>query len=161
MVFFQKNMKTLNQKETCVLKLTAAFAIAKIWKQPKCPTREKDKEDGTCIRRTAAAAAKSLQSCRTLWPRRQQPTRLPRPWDSPGKSTGVGCHFLLQCMRVTSLGRVWLVATPWTTAHQAPPSLGFSRQESWSGEPSPSPTMGYYLAIKRMEFCHLWQPGRT
>ena len=33
-------------------------------------------------------------------PRGQQPTRLPRPWDSPGKNTGVGCHFLLQCMKV-------------------------------------------------------------
>ena len=35
-------------------------------------------------------------------PRRRQPTRLPRPWDSPGKNTGVGCHFLLQCMKVKS-----------------------------------------------------------
>ena len=35
-------------------------------------------------------------------PHRRQPTRLPRPWDSPGKNTGVGCHFLLQCMRVKS-----------------------------------------------------------
>ena len=33
-------------------------------------------------------------------PRRQKPTRLPCPWDSPGKNTGVGCHFLLQCMKV-------------------------------------------------------------
>ena len=33
-------------------------------------------------------------------PRRWQPTRLPHPWDSPGKNTGVGCHFLLQCMKV-------------------------------------------------------------
>ena len=33
-------------------------------------------------------------------PHRRQPTRLCRPWDSPGKNTGVGCHFLLQCMRV-------------------------------------------------------------
>ena len=33
-------------------------------------------------------------------PHRQQPTRLPRPWDSPGKNTGVSCHFLLQCMKV-------------------------------------------------------------
>ena len=38
----------------------------------------------------AAAAAKSLQSCPTLQPHRQQPTRLPHPWDSPGKNTGVG-----------------------------------------------------------------------
>ena len=35
-------------------------------------------------------------------PHRQQPTRLPRPWDSPGKNTGVGCHFLLQCRKVKS-----------------------------------------------------------
>ena len=33
-------------------------------------------------------------------PHRRQPTRLPHPWDSPGKNTGVGCHFLLQCMKV-------------------------------------------------------------
>ena len=33
---------------------------------------------------------------------RRQPTRLPRPWDSPGKNTGVGCHFLLQCVKVKS-----------------------------------------------------------
>jgi len=50
--------------------------------------------------KTAAAAAKSLQSCPTLRPHRRQPTRLPCPWDSPGKNTGVGCHFLLQCMKV-------------------------------------------------------------
>ena len=35
-------------------------------------------------------------------PHRRQPTRLPRPWDSPGKNTGVGCHFLPQCMKVKS-----------------------------------------------------------
>ena len=48
----------------------------------------------------AAAAAESRQSCLTLQPQRRQPTRLPHPWDSPGKNTGVGCHFLLQCMKV-------------------------------------------------------------
>ena len=52
----------------------------------------------------AAAAAKSLQSCpvvsNSVRPHRQQPTRLHCPWDSPGKNTGVGCHFLLQCMKV-------------------------------------------------------------
>ena len=50
----------------------------------------------------AAATAKSLQSCPTLRPHRRQPTRLPHPWDSPGKNTGVGCHFLLQCVKVKS-----------------------------------------------------------
>ena len=39
-------------------------------------------------------------------PHRRQPTRLPRPWVSPGKNTGVGCHFLLQCMKVKSEGEV-------------------------------------------------------
>ena len=41
---------------------------------------------------------------------------------------------------VKSLSRVWLLATPWTVAHQAPPSMGFSRQEYWSGVPLPSPS---------------------
>ena len=54
----------------------------------------------------AAAAAKSLQSCPTLRPHRRRPTRLPRPWDSPGNNTGVGCHFLLQCMKVKSASEV-------------------------------------------------------
>ena len=39
-------------------------------------------------------------------PHRRQPTRLPRPWDSPGKNAGVGCHFLLQCMKVKSESEV-------------------------------------------------------
>ena len=166
-------------------------------------------------------------------PHRRQPTRLPRPWDSPSKNTVVGCHFLLQCVKVKSevaqscltlrdpmdcslwgssihgifqvrvltyklvnipaaaaakslqscptlcdpidgsppgslvpgilqartlewvaisfsnawkwkvkvksLSRVWLLATPWTAAYQAPPPMGFSRQEYWSGVPLPSP----------------------
>ena len=42
-------------------------------------------------------------------------------------------------MKVKSLSCVRLLATPWTTAHQAPPSMGFSRQEYWSGVPLPSP----------------------
>ena len=124
-------------------------------------------------------------------PHRRQPTRLLRPWDSPGKNTGVGCHFLLQCRKVKSeskvaqscptlcdpmdcslpgssihgifqarvpewgaiafsdfaflllllshFSRVRLCVTPQTAAHQAPPSLGFSRQDHWSGLPFPSP----------------------
>ena len=125
-------------------------------------------------------------------------TRLPRPWESPGKNTGVGCHFLLQCMKVksesevaqscltlsnpmdcslpgssihgifpgkstgvgchcdvlikngfvkhlklllllSSFSPVRVYATPQMAAYQAPPSLGFSRQEHWSGLPFPSP----------------------
>ena len=47
-----------------------------------------------------------LQSCLTVQPYRWQPPRLPRPWDSPVKNTGVGCHFLLQCMKVKSESEV-------------------------------------------------------
>ena len=42
----------------------------------------------------------------SVWPHRQQPTSLPCPWNSPGKNTGVGCHFLLQCMKVKSESEV-------------------------------------------------------
>ena len=73
----------------------------------------------------------------SVQPHRRQPTKLPRPWDSPGKNTGVGCHFLLQCIKVKSESDVAqscpTVATPWTSAYQAPPSVGFSRQKYWSG----------------------------
>ena len=50
----------------------------------------------------AAAAACLVTSVvsDSVQPHRRQPTRLPCPWDSPGKNTGVGCHFLLQCMKV-------------------------------------------------------------
>ena len=72
----------------------------------------------------------------SVQPQRWQPTGLPHPWDSPGKNTGVGCHFLLQCMKVRSESEVaqscLALLDPWTTAYQAPPSMGFSRQEYWS-----------------------------
>ena len=61
-------------------------------------------------------------------PHRRQPTGLPRPWDSPGKNPGVGCHFLLQCMKVKSEREAAqscpTLATSWTAAYQAPPSMG-------------------------------------
>ena len=78
------------------------------------------------------------------WPHGLQPSRLLHPWDFPGKSTGVGCHCLLR--EGTMLREIkWThsvvsnSATPWTVAHQAPPSTGFSRQEYWRGLPFPSP----------------------
>ena len=55
-------------------------------------------------------------------------------------STALGSKkTLIQFMSVKSLGRVRLFATPWTVAYQAPPSMGFSRQQYWSGLPFPSP----------------------
>ena len=92
----------------------------------------------------AAAAAKSLQSCLTLCD--------PMDCSLPGYSV----HWILQArtlewvaisfsnawkwkVKGKSLSRVRLLATPWTAAYQAPPFMGFSRQEYWSGVPLPSP----------------------
>ena len=90
-------------------------------------------------------AAKSRQSCPTLCDPIDGSPPGSLPWDSPGNNTGMVCHFLLQGMKVKteseSLGRVQLFATPWTVAYQAPPSMGFPRQEYWSGLPLPS---GHY-----------------
>ena len=91
---------------------------------------------------SAAAAAKSLQSCPTLWPQRRQPTRLPRPWDSPGKNTGVGCHFLLQFVKVKSESEVTQscptpsdpmdCSLPGSSVHE------IFQAKYWSGVPLPS-----------------------
>ena len=76
-------------------------------------------------------------------PHRRQPTRLPRPWDSPGKTLEwVAISFSDAWkwkVKVKSLSHVWLLATWWTAAYQAPLSSGFSRQEYGSGVPLPSP----------------------
>ena len=86
-------------------------------------------------------------------PHRRLPSRLPRPWDSPGKNTGVGCHFLLQCRKVKSEREVAqscpTLATPWTAAYQAPPSMGFSRQKYWSRVPLPSLQRSPTEALRR------------
>ena len=60
-------------------------------------------------------------------PHKQQPTRLPRPWDSPGKNTEVGCHFLLQCMKVKSESKV----------AQSCPTLSDTMDCSLSGSSTP------------------------
>ena len=62
-----------------------------------------------------------------MQPHRRQPTRLPRPWDSPGKNTGVGCHFLLQCMKVKSEREV----------AQSCPTLSDPMDCSLPGSPNP------------------------
>ena len=64
-------------------------------------------------------------------------------------------------MKVKSLSRVRLLATPWTAAYQAPLSMGFSRQEYWSGVPLPSPTQPLRLRSASDSKCKgiLWQQG--
>jgi len=92
----------------------------------------------------AAAAAKSLQSCPTLWdPTDGSPPGSPVPGIPQARTLEwVAISFSNAWkwkVKVKSLSHVWLVATPWTAAHRAPPSMGFSRQEYWSGVPLPSP----------------------
>ena len=103
----------------------------------------------------AAAAAKSLQSCPTLC----DPTD-----GSPPGSPSLGfqarilewvCCFLRQCMKVKSLSRVRLLATPWTAAYQAPLSMGFFRQEYWSGVPLPSPLFSRELTFSWFFICQV------
>ena len=90
------------------------------------------------------AAAKSLQSCPTLCdPRNGSPPGSPVPGILQARTLEwVAISFSNAWewkVKVKSLSRIRLLATPWTAAYQAPPSLGFSRQEHWSGLPFPSP----------------------
>ena len=121
-----------------------SYTLRIMWSKKDLFGRNGNRLTCWCEPEASAVAAKSLQSCPTLCdPIDGQPTRLRRPWDSPGKNSGVGCHFLLQRMKVKvkvkSLSSVRLFATPWTAAHQAPPSMGFSRQKNCSGLLLPSP----------------------
>ena len=94
----------------------------------------------------SAAAAKSLQSCPTLCdPIDGSPPGSPVPGILQARTLEwVAISFSNAGkwkVKVKSLSRVWLLATPWNAAHQAPPSMGFSRQEYWSGVPLPSPIL--------------------
>ena len=79
----------------------------------------------------------------SVQPHRQQPTRIPIPGILQARTLEwVAISFSNAWkwkVKVKSLSRVQLFATPWTAAYQAPPSRGFSRQEYWSGVPLPSP----------------------
>ena len=117
----------------------------------------------------ATAAAKSLQSCPTLW----DPTDGSPPGSTiPGIPQArtlewVAISFsnaLKWKVKVKSLSRVQLLATPWSAVYQAPPSMGFSRQGYWSGVPLPSPNLAtkppqysirYKLAFRMNQSCIL------
>ena len=91
----------------------------------------------------AAASAKLLQSCLTLCdPIDGSPPGSPIPGILQARTMEwVAISFSNAWkwkVNVRSLSHVWLVVTPWTAAYQAPPSMGFSRQEYWSGVPLPS-----------------------
>ena len=99
----------------------------------------------------AAAAAKSLQSCPTLCdPIDGSPPGSPVPGILQARTLEwVAISFSNAWkwkLKVKSLSLVWLLVNPWTAAHQAPPSMGFSRQEYWSGVPLPSPGRSMVLS---------------
>ena len=92
----------------------------------------------------SSAAAKSLQLCLTLCnPVDGSPPGSPVPGILQARTLEwIAISFSNAWkwkVKVKSLSHVWLFATPWTKAHQAPPSMGFSREEYWSGVPLPSP----------------------
>ena len=95
----------------------------------------------------AAAAAKSLQSCPTLYdPIDSSPPGSPVPGILQARTlewVAIVFHDAWRWkVKVKSLCHVWLLATPWTAAYRAPPSMGFSRHKYWSGVPLPSPRAG-------------------
>ena len=91
-----------------------------------------------------------------MQPHRWQPTRLPHPWILQARTLEwVAIAFSTAWkgkVKVKSLSRVRLLATPWTAAYQAPPSMGFSRQEYWSWVPLPSPSL--YLGNFKINLIH-------
>ena len=100
----------------------------------------------------ATAAAKSLQSCQTLCdPIDGSPRGSPVPGILRARTLEwVAISFSNAWkwkVKVKSFSCVWLLATPWTVAHQAPPSMGFFRQEYWSGVPSPSPSLNRWIPL--------------
>jgi len=79
----------------------------------------------------------------SVQPHKRQPTRLPHPWDFQARTLELVAISFSNAwkwkMKVKLLSRVWLLVTPWAAAYQGPLSMGFSRQEYWSGVPLPSP----------------------
>ena len=89
-------------------------------------------------------------------PHRRQPTRLPRPWDSPGKNTGVGCHFLLECMKVKSESEVTQSCPTLSDPHGLQPTRLL---RPWDF-PGKSTGVGCHclLQVSSMIKCKLWSP---
>ena len=112
-----------------------------------------------------AAAAKSLQSCLTLCnPIDGSPPGSPIPGILQARTLeSVAISFSNAGkwkVKVKSLSRVQLLATPWAAAHQAPLSMGFSRQEYWSGLPLPSPTHCIVIINNYEKINSKWCVGR-
>src|SRR5574337_926313 len=95
-------------------------------------------------------------------PHRRQPTRLHRPWDSPGKNTRVGCHFLLQCMKVKSENEVaQSYPTLSNPMDRSPPGSSVhrilqARVLEWGAIPSPRGLQMLPLGNAQIKFCY-WE----
>ena len=114
-----------------------------------------------------------------MWPQRQQPTRLPRPWDSPGKSTRVGCHFLLHCMKVKSESEVAqscpTLSNPMDCSPPGSSAHGVFQARALEWAPVPSPSLMLTTAKSPWQtmlpwanhltseppFSHLWNGTKT
>ena len=139
-------------KGSCMWAPSSVSGTTCLWRQDKVVIMNKSLEPEHCPGNTnstmylmyaAAAAAKSLQSCPTLCdPIDRSPPGSPVPgiiqvrtleWVAISFSNAWKWK-----VKVKSLSLVQLLATPWTAAYQAPPSMEFSRQEYWSGMPLPS-----------------------
>ena len=125
-----------------------------------CPYKKDSKSTEGFRPVSAAAAAESLQSCPTLCdPRDGSPPGSPVPGILQARTLEwIDISFSNARkwkVKVKSLSPVWPSATPWTAAYQAPPSMGFSRQEYWSGVPLPSSRPVSSLLYLR-EFKILW-----
>ena len=145
---WRKSSLNIHWKDWCWSSNTLATWCEELthWKRPWCWERWRVGVEGDDKRWDGwmACYAKSLQSCPTLCD--------PRDGSSPGSAIpGILQARILEWVaisfsnawkwKVKSLSRVQLLATPWTTAYQAPPPMGFVRQECWSGVPLPSPWM--------------------
>ena len=106
----------------------------------------------------------------SVWPHRWQPPGSPVPGILQARTLEwVAISFSSAWkwkVKVKSLSRVWLLAIPWTAAYQTPPSMGFSRQECWSGLPLPSPfdflvwRNNYILMKIRFDVCFVVVLGK-
>ena len=140
--------ETRRERDTCMpMFITALFIIARTWKQPRCPSADE------WIRKLWYIYTVEYCYCccsvtsvmfDSVWPHRRQPTRIPIPGILQARTLEwVAISFSNAWkwkVKVKSLSHIRLLATPWTAAYQASPSIGFSRQKYWSGEPLPSPT---------------------
>ena len=141
----ERNQKKKKIRSTCLCKMfvTLLFTVVQLW---SCSDSDPWTAESRVLCLLLSLTAKSLQSCPTLCdPIHGSPSSSSVPGILQARTLEwVAISFSNAWewkVKVKSLSRVWLFATPWTAAYQGPPSMGFSRQEYWSGVPLPSPLL--------------------